>query len=54
MLTTARVDDHLRGRTLRIDGLSRLFGAVSALDWVNLDLRAGEVNALMGENGAGK
>ena len=35
-------------------GISKRFGAVVALDGVDLELRAGEVTALMGENGAGK
>ena len=39
---------------LVLDGLSRRYGAVRALDDVRLRLRAGEVHALMGENGAGK
>ncbi|MDJ1009614.1 MAG: sugar ABC transporter ATP-binding protein [Paracoccaceae bacterium] len=39
---------------LDLTGISRRFGAVAALDEVNLGLRAGEVHALMGENGAGK
>ncbi|WP_232829290.1 sugar ABC transporter ATP-binding protein [Tropicimonas sp. IMCC34043] len=39
---------------LRLEGLGRQFGAVRALDSVDLVLRAGEVHALMGENGAGK
>jgi ABC-type sugar transport system ATPase subunit len=41
-------------RELRIEGLSRRFGRVAALDDVSLTLRGGEVHALMGENGAGK
>jgi ABC-type sugar transport system ATPase subunit len=41
-------------RELRIEGLSRRFGQVRALDDVSLTLRGGEVHALMGENGAGK
>ena len=39
---------------LRIEGVSKRFGGVQALDKVNFDLRYGEVHALVGENGAGK
>ncbi|WP_333827863.1 sugar ABC transporter ATP-binding protein [Pararhodobacter sp.] len=39
---------------LTLEGVSRRYGPVQALDDVHLTLRAGEVHALMGENGAGK
>jgi len=39
---------------LHLIGLSKRFGAIQALDAVDLDVRAGEVHALVGENGAGK
>jgi ABC-type sugar transport system ATPase subunit len=39
---------------LRLRGISKHFGAVQALYGVNLDLPAGQVTALCGDNGAGK
>ncbi|WP_138991259.1 sugar ABC transporter ATP-binding protein [Larkinella sp. C7] len=39
---------------LTVRGLTKTFSGVKALDQVQLDLRKGEVHALMGENGAGK
>ncbi len=39
---------------LRLDRISKRFGALLANDSVSLVLRAGEVVALLGENGAGK
>jgi ABC-type sugar transport system ATPase subunit len=39
---------------LQMKGITKHFGAVTAIDGVDLDLRRGEVLALLGDNGAGK
>ncbi len=39
---------------LEVQGLTRRFPGVLALNQVDFDVRAGEVHALVGENGAGK
>ena len=39
---------------LRVDGISKHFGAVTALDQVSFEVNAGEVVGLLGDNGAGK
>ena len=39
---------------LTVRGASKRFGAVTALEDIDLDVRSGEVLALLGDNGAGK
>ena len=39
---------------LEMRGISKWFGAVHALDQVDLTVEAGEIRALVGENGSGK
>lgn len=39
---------------LAVDGLSKSFGALKAVDGVSLSIAGGSIHALLGENGAGK
>ena len=39
---------------LELKGIYKSFPGVNALQDVNLDIRKGEVHAIVGENGAGK
>src|SRR5688572_23410269 len=39
---------------LRLAGITKRFGPLLANDQIDLDLRLGEILALLGENGAGK
>ena len=39
---------------LRVEGISKRFGPVTALRDINLQVRTGEVLGLLGDNGAGK
>lgn len=39
---------------LKVEDISKRFGAVQALDKVNLEIKEGEIHCLVGENGSGK
>ncbi|MBO1770657.1 ABC transporter ATP-binding protein [Agrococcus sp. TF02-05] len=40
--------------TLELRGITKRFGALTANDHIDLEVRAGEIHCLLGENGAGK
>jgi simple sugar transport system ATP-binding protein len=44
----------VRGLLLSLRGITKSFGAVRALDGIDLDIQPAEVLGLMGDNGAGK
>jgi branched-chain amino acid transport system ATP-binding protein len=44
----------MAGASLRIQGLTRRFGGLVAVDDVDLELESGRLNAIIGPNGAGK
>lgn len=55
MTATAGIStDQSQDAILVLRGISKHFGAVAALDQVDLELHRGEVLALVGDNGAGK
>src|SRR5262245_14717254 len=43
-----------QGPLLRVEGISKQYGGVRALQDVQFSCRAGSIHALLGENGAGK
>jgi len=49
-----RADASMLGAAISLRGVSKRFGAVLAVDDVDLDIRRGEVFGLIGHNGAGK
>ena len=53
-LTDRPADPSPAPSVLRLEGVTRDFGAVRAVEEVDLELRAGEVVGLVGDNGAGK
>jgi rhamnose transport system ATP-binding protein len=52
--TPVRTDSAASAPVLQLTGISKRFNGIHALDGVGLTIRAGEVMALIGENGAGK
>ena len=44
----------MSGNALVLDGVTRQFGALRAIDDITFDVPAGERRAILGANGAGK
>jgi len=51
-LTTRNLNG--RGALLRVKGLAKHFGGLKAVDGVDMEIRRGEIHALIGPNGSGK
>src|SRR5207302_2622722 len=53
---TRRIDRHVAsdGPLLSVDGVSKSFGGVHAVDGVTFEVQPGEIVGLIGPNGAGK
>ena len=51
-----QLNSQLNGAPVLLEavGLSKAFGRVTVLDYVDVTIRGGEIHALLGENGAGK
>jgi branched-chain amino acid transport system ATP-binding protein len=47
-------ESSLTDTVLKVQGITRSFGAFKAVDGVDLDIAEGEIHALIGPNGAGK
>ena len=54
MTSDSLLDEKDPSALIRLDGVSKSFGANIVLDGLDFELRPGEVHALCGENGAGK
>lgn len=48
------LETSVQGDLLAVNKLTKLFGPFAACNGIDLDIRSGEIHALLGENGAGK
>jgi branched-chain amino acid transport system ATP-binding protein len=53
-IRTAERPGTVRPRVLEVDGLTRTFGAVRAVDGISFEVREGEILSIIGPNGSGK